>query len=151
MTTKAQERKALEQIRKIVEGLGEGSYLSMAFEGCFEMAESNIDNDFGNSPKEAITTLREKYEEAKAEADDKREAYNLLNERYNEERNNHKSEIEAKDFRIAGIISDRDDWMRSYNEAATERAELSNKVSELEQQVLELKAKLYDYMVNEAH
>ena len=39
MTTKDQERKALAQIRKIVEGLGEESYIGIAFEGCFEIAE----------------------------------------------------------------------------------------------------------------
>ena len=50
--TKDQERKALEQIRKIVEGLGEDSYIGTAFEGCFEIAEDNIENDFANSMKE---------------------------------------------------------------------------------------------------
>jgi SMC interacting uncharacterized protein involved in chromosome segregation len=49
IATKEQERKALEQIREIVKGLGEDSYIGMAFEGCFEIAESNIDNDFGSS------------------------------------------------------------------------------------------------------
>ena len=52
MTTKDQERKALEQIRKIVEGLGNNSYIGTAFEGCFEIAESNIENDFACSMKE---------------------------------------------------------------------------------------------------
>lgn len=52
MTTKDQERKALEKIRKIVEELGEGSYIGMAFEGCFEIAEENIENDFGCSWKQ---------------------------------------------------------------------------------------------------
>ena len=52
MTTKEQERKALEQIRKIVAGLGEDSYIGMAFEGCFEIAEENIENDFGCSMKQ---------------------------------------------------------------------------------------------------
>lgn len=42
MTTKEQERKALAQIKKIVEGLGGDSYLATAFEGCFEDAEYNI-------------------------------------------------------------------------------------------------------------
>ena len=50
--TKDQERKALEQIRKIVEGLGADSYIGTAFEGCFEIAEDNIENDFANSMKE---------------------------------------------------------------------------------------------------
>lgn len=52
MTTKEQERKALEKIRKIVEELGENSYVGTAFEGCFEIAENNIDNDFACSMKQ---------------------------------------------------------------------------------------------------
>ena len=52
MTTKEQERKALEQIRKIVAGLGDCSYIGMALDGCLEMAQENIDNDWGCSMKE---------------------------------------------------------------------------------------------------
>ena len=49
--TKEQERKAVERIRKIVSELGEGSYVGTALEGCLEDAESNIENDFGDSMK----------------------------------------------------------------------------------------------------
>lgn len=49
--TKEQERKAVEKIRKIVSELGEGSYVGTALEGCLEDAESNIENDFGDSMK----------------------------------------------------------------------------------------------------
>ena len=49
MATKEQERKALEQIRKIVADLGEDSYIATAFQGCFEDAEENIENDFAVS------------------------------------------------------------------------------------------------------
>lgn len=49
MTTKEQERQALEKIRKIVASLGEDSYVATAFEGCFEIAEGNIENDFACS------------------------------------------------------------------------------------------------------
>lgn len=52
MTTKEQELKALAQIRKIVDGLGEDSYIAAAFEGCFEIAEDNIGNDFACSMKQ---------------------------------------------------------------------------------------------------
>ena len=52
MTTKEQELKALAQIKKIVDSLGEGSYIAMAFEGCFEIAEENIQNDWGCSMKQ---------------------------------------------------------------------------------------------------
>lgn len=52
VATKEQERKALEKIRKIVADLGEDSYIGTAFEGCFEIAEENIDNDFACSMKQ---------------------------------------------------------------------------------------------------
>ena len=50
--TKEQELKALEKIKKIVADLGEDSYIGMAFEGCFEIAKDNIENDFGCSMKQ---------------------------------------------------------------------------------------------------
>lgn len=59
MTTKEQERKALAQIRKIVDGLGEDSYIGMAFEGCFEIAAENIENDFGCSMKQRADKAQE--------------------------------------------------------------------------------------------
>ena len=51
IATKQQERDALAAIKKMVEELGPQSYLATAFEGCFEDAESNIENDFGDSMK----------------------------------------------------------------------------------------------------
>lgn len=49
ITTKEQERAVLEKIKKIVEDLGENSYVGTAFEGCFEIAEDNIANDLSCS------------------------------------------------------------------------------------------------------
>lgn len=64
MTTKEQERKALEKIRKIVEEIGgSDSYIGMAFEGCFEIAEENIDNDFGCSMKQRAESAEKKAKE----------------------------------------------------------------------------------------
>lgn len=54
IATKEQEIKALDQIRKIVEGLGPDSYIATAFEGCFEIAEENIENDFACSMKQRV-------------------------------------------------------------------------------------------------
>ena len=62
MTTKEQERKALEQIRKIFESLGEDSYVATAFEGCFEIAEENINNDFACSMKQRVDAAEKKAE-----------------------------------------------------------------------------------------
>lgn len=60
MTTKEQERKALAQIKKIVEGLGNDSYVATAFEGCFEIAEENIENDFACSMKQRAESAEKK-------------------------------------------------------------------------------------------
>lgn len=62
MTTKEQELKALAQIKKIVDSLGEGSYIGMAFEGCFEIAEENIQNDWGCSMKQRAESAEKKIE-----------------------------------------------------------------------------------------
>ena len=68
MTTKEQERKALEQIRKIVEGLGTDSYIATAFDGCFEIAEENIENDFALSMKGRWEKAVESWEDCSNEA-----------------------------------------------------------------------------------
>ena len=59
--TKEQERKALNKIKNIIEGLGPDSYVGAAFEGCFEIAESNIQNDF-------LESMIAKYEKAATES-----------------------------------------------------------------------------------
>lgn len=71
LATKEQERKALEKIKKIVEELGKGSYIGTAFAGCFEIAESNIENDFADS-------MKERYEQAKEDADHFKSASDTL-------------------------------------------------------------------------
>ena len=79
MTTKNDERKALEEIRKIVEALGADSYVASAFEGCFDLAEMNIRDDAAYSMKrqaenaeqqlEGMTEELKELEAAKRKAD----------------------------------------------------------------------------------
>lgn len=66
MTTKEQERKALEQIKKIVAGLGENSYIGTALEGCLEIASENIENDWACSMKQRAESAEKKAEERTA-------------------------------------------------------------------------------------
>ncbi len=82
MTTKEQERKALSQIKKIIEGLGEDSYLATAFKGCFDDAEENIKNDFALSMYDRwqmaeykADTLAAEIAELKTELDDTKKDY----------------------------------------------------------------------------
>lgn len=53
MTTKEQERKALEQIKKILGTLEENSYVATAMKGMVEDAEDNIENDWAMSRYDA--------------------------------------------------------------------------------------------------
>ncbi len=70
ISSKEQERKALAQIRKIVSTLGEDSYVATAFEGCFEDAEQNIDNDFALSMNGRWQYAEQEIEELKAKIAD---------------------------------------------------------------------------------
>ena len=72
MPTKEQERKALEKIQKILAELGgdpETSYVVRAFEGCAADAESNIENDFGDSWKQRAESRQKDAEEFKRAAE----------------------------------------------------------------------------------
>ena len=58
--TKEQERETLEKIKAMVAELGPRSYLATAFEGTFEDAETNIENDFAFSMKARVESAEEK-------------------------------------------------------------------------------------------
>lgn len=61
--TKEQERETLEKIKAMVAELGPQSYLATAFEGTFEDAETNIENDFAFSMKARYESSEEKLRE----------------------------------------------------------------------------------------
>ena len=84
MPTKEQEKQALAKIEKILASLGNdpaNSYVCRAFAGCVEDARENIENDFANSQKERADHYEAKYNEAKQEAREAREAYETLKAR----------------------------------------------------------------------
>lgn len=142
MTTKAQERKALEQIRKIVEGLGEDSYIGMAFEGCFEIAEENIENDWGCS-------MKQNWESAVKEQGKLREIAAELQE----ENRKFKARAEKAEDMVNKAQDRIDTWIARYHDAddaANENGRIAReaqaKVAELEDEIIRLKAKLYDMM-----
>ena len=63
--TKQQERDALAKIRAMVEELGPDSYVRTAFEGCFEIADQNIEYDFGDSMKHRVESSQRDADEVK--------------------------------------------------------------------------------------
>ena len=67
LATKQQERDTLAAIRQMVEELGPQSYLATAFQGCFEIAEQNIEYDFGDSMKGRVEVAERKSESLEAQ------------------------------------------------------------------------------------
>ena len=61
--TKQQERDTLAKIKKMVAQLGPDSYLAAAFEGCFELATENIENDWTCSMADRTRRAEKRAEE----------------------------------------------------------------------------------------
>lgn len=140
MTTKEQERKALAQIRKIVEGLGENSHIGTAFEGCFEIAEENIENDFACS-------MKERREAAEAAEDSLREKVAQLQKTIAED-----NAVIERNAKYIDELEERNNdllrRLRQTEETAMENLEsltsYQTKASQQEEEIIRLKAKLYD-------
>lgn len=123
--TKEQELKALEKIKKIVADLGEDSYIGMAFEGCFEIAEDNIENDFGCS-------MKQRAESSAAEAAKYKEMYESAVTDYEAEKRT-VEELEQKVLTLeeAGAIKailyhDKTEAVRLADESAQRIVELAD-------------------------
>lgn len=143
--SKAQERKALEQIKNIVLGLGEDSYIGTAFEGCFEIAEENIENDWAcsmldraESAERNIEAARKKYEELTAKLKTEQD----YNDRLNAQRDKQNAEIERLKEDVAAAKLD-------HGMAMIDNVQKDDEIKKLKDDVIHLKAKLYDLMVKE--
>lgn len=145
MTTKDQELKALERIRKIVEELGENSYIGTAFEGCFEIAEENIENDFACSMKRTAEIYKEKLETAgiiRSNLEREIEALQIKNKMLGER-------IEQHDKNYEDLRLKKEEYKQSALENWNKYREAQNALLVAEAKITELKAKLYDYMTKE--
>ena len=152
ISTKDQEREALKKIKEIVAGLGEGSYVAAAFEGCFEIAEDNIGNDFSRSMKQIADSAREDlemaYKENRKMERKVQDQAKVLTE-FNEERERLNKEKKAANERINDLIEEQNYILSESAENARKynMAEEDNKA--LRAEIIQLKAKLYDYIIKE--
>lgn len=145
--TKQQERDALEKIQKIVEQLGPDSYLATAFEGCFDLAAENIDNDWACSMADRARHA----EKRAAELEDK------LAESVKDYEAAHAAAhavAEEKDAEIAKLkdqlkqIQETARWNgQRCDEEATAAGKAQRRAEAAEAEVIQLKAKLYDLLV----
>lgn len=154
MVSKEQERKALEQIKKIVEGLGEDSYIGKAFEGCFEKAAENIDNDFWCSMKDERDRLQTKLDnlekEYKADMDRMIHLKEHLEKKVAEAETMNQNTFDRAN-RYAMEVKELQEIEKARDEAARKMQEVIEKQeAEKEQmaiEIMKLKARLYDMMV----
>ena len=145
MTTKEKELEALDQIKRIVEGLGADSYVGTALDGCFEIALENITNDFGCS-------MKRRWESAQAESDMRgTRIYELTKEvcGLNDKVKMLDGKAQVKQERIDELLEEQRGLSDQLTEAHSKLSYTLEKNEALKLEILKLKAKLYDYMVKE--
>lgn len=142
MATKEQERKALARIRKIVAELGEDSYLATAFDGTWELAESNIENDFANSTRWYIDQYHKACEQSAENS------INLTNKvkELTAEVEFQKGEAEFHKKAYVEKNKDYNGACEKIEELVKARKDAEERVEALELETMKLKAKLYDLM-----
>ena len=156
MTTKEQERKALEQIRKIVAGLGEDSYIGIAFDGVLEDASENIENDFACSWKQRAMLAEKKAQEnhegtlrqiaannrLRGERDDMEAACEA-------ERASFRDQLHDLGDQLAAVTEARDSARDALSRVESERDDVEHKLLAAQDEILRLKARLFDLLYAE--
>jgi len=143
MATKDQERKALEEIKAIVDRIGgDQSYIGMAFKGCFDIAEENIANDFGDSWMDRWSNAVDENSKVREENRELQKACDVLN-----------AELEAVKDQLEKVRDARDQWRETAETTVEDLTKIRGQLyeaqsenSKLENETIRLKAKLYDLM-----
>lgn len=136
MMTKDQEREVLRQIVKLIESTDADSYIRTAFDGCIQDAEDNITDDAAYSWKDRAQTAEKKRIAAEHAAQTAEDRAQKAEQK--------QAEQEATIERL------RSDLKKAAESSVTnwnEYRKAEDEAEALKQQVIELKAKLYDYMV----
>lgn len=151
--TKDQEREALEKIKAILDTLGLDSYVGTAFEGCLEIAEENIENDFAFSMKQRVETavvensrLKERVKELEdklAESEKDYEAAHAAAHLVADEKDAEIQRLKTQVQELSEKLASAEEALEDANEEAGSAEARSG---EAQAEIVRLKAKLYDYM-----
>lgn len=133
MTSKSDEQKALNKIVEILEGIDSDGYVNTAFKNCAQYAQVNIDNDWLCSPADNAATYEGQIEDLR------RDCGTL------------KAELNGEKETVAMLRASLQEARRDANGTAEElfavRQELKAEketTAKLQQEIIVLKAKLYD-------
>ena len=147
MTTKAEERKALEQIKKIMESLGEHSYIATAMDGMIKDAEDNIENDWAMSWKDRAQTAEQACDLRREEAyklGEEVKALKAQNENQTKMLELRDEWLKQKSDRIDELNHQIENAGKDICEKISEISEMQKRIEALEMETIKLKAKLYD-------
>lgn len=139
MATKEQERQALAQIKEIIEGLGKASYIGMAMEGMIEDAEENIENDFALSMKDRYEGEKKKVELLSDDLEQARKELELARKTCADE-SGRRRELWDR------LQATEKDALERLNANQKEINELRESNQDQADEIIRLKAKLYDLM-----
>lgn len=152
--TKQQERYALEKIKRMVAQLGPDSYLAAAFEGCFELATENIENDWTCSMADRARRAEKRVEELEEKLIESEKDYEAAHAAAHEIANQKDREIARLKDQIAEESRKETACDRCQHSLLKKAAELERIAGEAERraeaaeaEIISLKAKLYDFMV----
>lgn len=142
MTTKEQERAALEKIESILATLDADGWVNTAFAGCVDDARENIFSDFALSWKERAECYSNGAEQARRERDDARQQLKDAETDLNNAAVAYKSLLSQH----TNLLSDAA-GMETALKDARERADAAEKeAARLLDENVRLKARLYDLL-----
>lgn len=141
--TKQQERDTLEKIQKMVEMLGPDSYLATAFDGCFDLAAENIENDWACSMADRVRRAEKRAAELEDEPAESVKDYEAAHEIA--------AQKDAEIEQLRAQLKQSQETARwngqRCDEEATAAGEAQRRAEAAETEVIQLKAKLYDLLV----
>lgn len=147
--TKEQERETLEKIKAMVAELGPSSYLAAAFSGCYEIAEQNIDFDAADSLKERNELVDKENRELREKLSASRSDVEILRSQLDST----EGQLKAKESNIEELFQKNEEYKtalfqmsKTLDEARSTMGDAQRRAEEAEAQVVQLKAKLYDYL-----
>lgn len=145
--TKQQERDTLEKIQKMVEMLGPDSYLATAFDGCFDLAAENIENDWACSMADRVRRAEKRAAELEDELAKSVKDYEAAHAAAHEIAAQKDAEIEQLRAQLKQSQETARWNGQRCDEEATAAGEAQRRAEAAETEVIQLKAKLYDLLV----
>ena len=147
--TKEQEREALEKIKAMVAELGPNSYLATAFDGVFDDAEQNIEFDAAFSMKSRAEHEAHMVKELESKLSASQSDVEILRSQLEHA----EAKARSTDVGVEGLIQKDEErkevllqMSKALDEARSATGDAQRRAEEAEAQVVQLKAKLYDYM-----